>query len=155
MPTYREMFDFIIEGDLSKVATGLDGGFDVNEADQYGFLLIHRACANHAPDIVSLLIARGSKLEQRATDEWTPLHLAAVSGAAGCPRLLVGAGASPNVRDKNGCTPLYLSITSRNPEVASELIELGALKDAKNLADLTPLELARERKAAKFYKVLS
>jgi serine/threonine-protein phosphatase 6 regulatory ankyrin repeat subunit B len=155
MVTYRDMFDFVIEGNISAIRHALDGGFNVNEPDEYGFLLIHRACANHKPEIVSLLIQRGSKLDETATDKWTPLHLASISGAAGCPTILIKAGAQPDVQDKNGQTPLHLSVISRSPELAIELIALGSSKDIKNNNGLTPLEFAKEKNASAFYKVLS
>jgi ankyrin repeat protein len=155
MVTYREIFNYIIEENFSAIKDALDTGFNVNEPDQYGFLLIHRACANHQPEIVSLLIERGSKLEETATDKWTPLHLAAVSGAVGCPSLLVNAGANPNVQDENGQTPLHLSITSRNPTISEEFIKLGSRKDIKNFKGYTPIKLAIFKGAINFYKVLS
>jgi ankyrin repeat protein len=155
MTTYRDMFNFIIAGNLPGLQKALDEGFDVNEPDQYGFLLVHRACANRQPEIISLLIARGSRLDDAATDGWTPLHLAAVSGAIGCPQILVQAGANPNALDNYGRTPLHLAITSGDPKVAEELIEAGSSKNINNGRGLTPLELAKEKGAAEFYKVLS
>lgn len=155
MATYSEMFDFVIEGNLPEIVKAIDNGFDVNEADEYGYILLHRACVNHQLEIVSLLIQRGSNLEKTATDDWTPLHLAAVSGASGCFRLLVNAGANPNRQDCNGRSPLHLSITGRNPDLAAELINLGSSKQLTDSDGLTPLELAQQKKATEFYEVLS
>lgn len=155
MATYRDMFSSIIEGNISEITHALDEGFDVNEPDQYGFLLLHRTCASHQPQIVSLLIQRGSKLEETATDKWTPMHLAAISGAVGCPSTLVKADAQPNAQDKNGQTPLRLSVISKNPELAAELLAVGASKDIQNANNLTPLDFAKEKGATEFYEVLS
>ena len=68
MATYHQMFNLIIEGSLPEIRKSVESGFNINEPDQYGFLLIHRACANHRPEIVRLLIERGSSLEEPATD---------------------------------------------------------------------------------------
>lgn len=155
MTTYREMFDFIITENIAGIKNAIDNGFNVNEPDQYGFLLVHRACANHQLEIVSLLIESASKLEVTASDLWTPMHLAAVSGALGCPTLLAKAGANPNVQDKHGQTPLHLSITSRRSELAVELVSLGAKKDIKNNKGLTAFELAKSEGASGFYGVLA
>ncbi len=101
------------------------------------------------------MIERGSKVEETATDMWTPMHLAAVSGALGCPTLLAKAGANPNVQAKNGNTPLHLSIISRRKELAEELLQLGAKKDIRNSKGFTPFEMAKAEDATDFYDVLS
>lgn len=155
MTTYRDMFNFIIEENISAIRHALEKGFNVNEPDQYGFLLIHRACANHQPETVSLLIQHGSKIEETATDQWTPMHLAAVSGAIGCPTILVKAGARTNAKDKRGQTPLHLSVISRSPELAAELIGLGSSKDAIDERGLTPFEFAKKEGISELFGVLS
>lgn len=99
MTAYRYRSDYILEGNLPAIKRAIDKGIKVNEKDKYGFTLVHRACANHKPTILSLLIQRGSKLDETATDGWMPLHLAAVSGALGCPCILVRAGARPDMQD--------------------------------------------------------
>ncbi|PWK48597.1 ankyrin repeat domain-containing protein [Pleionea mediterranea] len=152
---YEEFFKFIIEGNIKAVKIAIDGGYDINEPDKYGFVPLHRACANNQPEIVSLLLQSGSKLGCRGTDDWTALHLTAVSGALDCIEPLAAAGIELDAKDKNGCTALHLSVTSRNPNLAKKLIEVGCNKCLLNKADNTPLQHAKVQGRTEFYDVLN
>ena len=90
-----------------------------------------------------------------ATDNWTPLHLAAVSGAMNCLSPLSAAGAEMNARDTGGCSPLHLSVTSRNPEITKKLLELGCDKRVRNNAGETALDRAKLKGREAFYPILS
>ena len=133
------------EGNFRQVKRAIDLGFDVNAHDKWGFTLLHRACVfqNHA--VVGLLLERGSNTEAIATDLWTPLHLASISGGIGCPTLLVAGGANRDSRDKNGKTPLHLAAFIGHVEIVRELLQLGLSKTATDHSGLTPLEQAGDR----------
>ncbi len=159
---YREFFKLIVDGDIEAIRSAIDSGYDINLPDQWGFLPVHRACANHQKEIVALLIERGSKVHTTATDNWTPLHLASISGAVNCLALLVERGANVNAEDKNGQTPLHLSITYRNPEFPAKSIELvktllalGSNKYAKNKKGFTPLDEAQKKGRDDLYQLLA
>src|SRR5215470_18366939 len=93
----REPFiQAVIDDDSVAVAEGLAKGRDPNDADQYGWIPLHRAAANDSAQVAKLLLQAGSSLTATGTDGWTPLHLAAVSGSSEVVKILVAAGADIN-----------------------------------------------------------
>lgn len=159
---YQDFFQLIITGKLNDIMAAIAAGYDINRPDQWGFLPLHRACANDQKEIVMLLIEKGSKLNARATDEWTPLHLASISGALDCLTHLVKAGADINAVDINGCIPLHLATTYWNPELPTKsiqlvklLIALGSNKYKRNKNGLTPLDYAKKSGHNELYELLN
>jgi ankyrin repeat protein len=59
---YSEFFELIIKGHLTEIKEAVKLGYKINLPDQYGFLPIHRACANNKPQIASFLIESGSDI---------------------------------------------------------------------------------------------
>jgi len=151
---YSQIFKLIVDGDISSIREEISNGFKVNEVDQYGFSLLHRACANNKIDIVRLFLDSGSLVNITATDDWNPLHLAAVSGSIESVALLAKASIDMDAKDKNGCTALHLSVTSRNPALSKELIKYGCSKDILNNFGHTPLEYAKDKGREQFYAIL-
>ena len=58
-------------------------------------------------------VAAGARLDARAQDEGTPLHLAARFGNADAVEALIAAGAAVEARGKNGETPLHQAVIDR------------------------------------------
>ena len=58
------------------------------------------------PQVLGELLGLGVALEQRATNGWTALTMAAAKGHVACVRLLLGAGARVDPPDVYGWTPL-------------------------------------------------
>jgi ankyrin repeat protein len=141
--SYRAVFDFLIAADRRRIFKALELGFDVNLPDKWGFLVLHRACVCHLPDVVAALIDQGSSLEAEATARWRPLHMAAISNASGCPTLLVRAGALVDISDASGNTPLHLAADIRSVSMVRELLELGFDPAALNAKQQTPGDVAR------------
>ena len=101
-----DFFQFTIDGDISSIRKAILDGYDINKPDKYGFIPLHRACANHNDEIASLLIQSGSSLNSKGADDWTPIHLASISGAFNCLDSLAKAGIEMDAKDTNGCTAL-------------------------------------------------
>jgi ankyrin repeat protein len=101
-----------IDGDLAQVRHLVEVGGDLNQADEYGWLPIHRAAALDRGRVVAYLLAAGSTIEARGTDGWTPLHLACVSGSSSAVAALVKGGADVNAVSRGGNTPLHLALVA-------------------------------------------
>lgn len=157
-----------IDGDLEQARALVEGGSDVNAADEFGWLPIHRAAANNRDEVISYLIRAGSEVEARGTDDWTALHLACVSGSSRAVAALVAAGANVNAVARRGNTPLHLALTPvidkqfrhlhddtvRNVRVTVELLlRAGADPSIHNARGETPASIA-ESKGARQLAVL-
>jgi len=134
----------------------------VNESDEFGWLPIHRAAANNRDAVIAYLVAHGSALEARGTDQWTPLHLACVSGSSGAVAALLKAGAHVNSVARGDNTPLLLALTPLlGPEIpelhgdsvrkvtgtVQTLLRAGADPSARNVRGETAAALARRKGA--------
>lgn len=78
-------------------------------------------------------------MDARGTEEWTPLHLASVSGSAHVVSVLLRSGADVNAISDRGDTPLHLVVTSGCLEAARSLVKAGANIGALNQKGLSPL----------------
>ena len=61
---------------------------------------------NNTLAVAILLLANGAKVDTKATDGRTPLHVAAWSGHPTVAKFLLANGADPNAKAKDGTTPL-------------------------------------------------
>lgn len=123
--TYRALFESTIAGDLSAVKRGIEAGFAPNTPDAYGFLLLHRACVNDQPEIVSFLLECGSEINWTAHNDWTPLHCAAIAGSLDCAKVLLDNAAKVNAKDDRGNTPLHLTTIGDHRVLLNLLIRHG------------------------------
>ncbi len=94
--------------------------------------------------IRTLLQADRGEIDERGSDGYTLLHLAAEFGQVDVVRLLLGRGADPNAVSMNErrATPLHAAITARHRDTASLLLALGASPNAIEHGGLTALHLA-------------
>ena len=88
------------------------------------------------------------------TDEWTPLHLASVSGSSEVVELLIAAGANVDALSKFGDTPLHLCVTSCDVRSAEMLLRAGADPDPMNKKGLSPLVKAQNQRCAPVVELL-
>ena len=78
--------------------------------------------AEHRPEIVRLLIARGTPVDGRGSPAGhTPLHEAAFNGDVALVRLLLDSGADRSVRTAEGDTPLDIASKHDRTEVVRVL----------------------------------
>ncbi len=71
-----------------------------------GWTALHYATKSHKPAIVKLLLDQGARIDARARDSKTPLHLAAIYSDLPVTELLLKRGADPNLADKQGRTAI-------------------------------------------------
>lgn len=78
-------------------------GADVNYPDQAGFPSLIATLTSGRPDlhdILKLLINHGADVNQRGTNDWTPLHCAVNQRDETSIRILLDNGANPSLRTR-------------------------------------------------------
>ncbi|XP_041640430.1 ankyrin repeat domain-containing protein 49 [Cheilinus undulatus] len=81
----------------------------VHCCDEDGYTPLHRAAYSGHVDVVSTLLAAGSKVNPRTIDGWTPLHSACRWSRVTVATLLLQHGAQLNAQTNGGITPLHLA----------------------------------------------
>ena len=99
-------------------------------------------------EVIGLLIAAGSDIDERTIHGATPLMALANMPNFINERLLealIQSGADPSARNNAGMTPLHYAASWGNMTVARFLIMNGAYVNARDNNDNTPLTIARQR----------
>ncbi|XP_051241422.1 ankyrin repeat domain-containing protein 49 [Dicentrarchus labrax] len=81
----------------------------VHCCDEDGYTPLHRAAYSGHVDVVSALLAAGSKINPRTIDGWTPLHSACRWSRVTVASLLLRHGAELNAQTNGGLTALHLA----------------------------------------------
>lgn len=94
--------------------------------DEDGYTPLHRAAYSGHVEIVSALLASGSKVNPRTIDGWTPLHSACRWSHVSVASCLLQHGAELNAQTNGGLTPLHLaaSYTSFSKTDSRHTLEL-------------------------------
>ncbi|KAL3233926.1 Protein MGA2 [Nakaseomyces bracarensis] len=126
---------------ILKVIKGLNTTSNLSMCDTLGRNLLHLASLKGYFKLVSALIKKGTRLDDRDTFDFTPLHFACVSGDYRIIKLLIECGASTNIMSKNGLLPEDLFLLNHNTgnkkfsEHVSEVMNLfskaGKVEDDK------------------------
>lgn len=101
----------IYQGPVSLVRALLELGADPNYGDHDGFPSLFAAIDRPASDrheVLALLLAAGANVQERGTNDYTPLHYAACRDDAVAVEMLLSHGADPDAatRIDNYGTPL-------------------------------------------------
>ncbi|XP_053195226.1 ankyrin repeat domain-containing protein 49 [Scomber japonicus] len=98
----------------------------VHCCDEDGYTPLHRAAYSGHVDVVSALLAAGSKVNPRTIDGWTPLHSACRWSRITVASFLLQHGAELNAQTNGGLTPLHLaaSHTSASKTDSAHTLEL-------------------------------
>jgi ankyrin repeat protein len=111
-------------GDVKMVRLLLDHKADPNlPHKEGGSTPLHYAIITNHPDIVTLLLARGAKLNAVSGSGSTALHLAASRGYAGIVALLLEKGMDVNLADASGATPLEEAAWKGERDVVALLLK--------------------------------
>jgi hypothetical protein len=116
-----EVFEALVEAGAPVDTIGFDGGNP-----------LHRAAHHDRPDMVRLLLDRGSDISLQNRWGRTPLHVAARRGCDLVVALLLSRGADPDATTKEGWTPLHVAYKSGHPRVIELLLSRGANPDRKD-----------------------
>jgi len=84
---------------------------------------------------------REIRLDTKASDGDTPLHVFAWRRDQAAARLLIAAGADPNAIGDMGETPLHVAVRQGMPELAEALLAAGASQDIVSEFGETPREM--------------
>ena len=93
------------------------------------------------PFVVAWLLA-AEKTRTKATQGWTPLHLAACLGQMEAIQDLIANKADIEAKNSNGWTPLHLAAFLGQPEAIQALLDNKAATEAKDNQGYTPLHVA-------------
>jgi ankyrin repeat protein len=124
----------------------LEAKADINIADSGGNSPLHLAIYRNNPEIVSLLLSVGARLNAFNNLEQSPLMAACEGGHESSVVALLARGAKVNAADSRGQTPLHLAIKAGSSAIAKLLIKHGADAAPTDKSGLTPLALATEHK---------
>lgn len=115
-------------GSLELVSLVLSYSPDLETLSFIGTSAIHWVIfRNHQPhrlDTVELLLRAGANVDQRMSDESTPLHCAAMSGSADIAEVLLRYGADRKARNAEWKTPREVAVDNGYANVA-ELLTVG------------------------------
>ena len=135
-------------GTPQEVQAAIDKGADVNAAVGDKTPLIVAATLNKDPEVITLLLKAGAKLEAKDTQYGgTPLAWAAYDNPhPEVTETLLKAGADVEAKGVYRRTALmYAAMNNSNPEVIAILLSAGADAKAKDETGKTALDFASTR----------
>lgn len=113
-------FDAALKGHFARLHEEVTED-NVDEQDEYGRTLLHRACEGGHDNVVAWLIGLGGNVNAASVDGRTALHVAIQFSSRDCVRLILEAGADPSITDNGGRIPLHFAYMSA--ECAALLIK--------------------------------
>ena len=91
-PSNTQLLTACFNGDVDAARLALDGGADVNRANEDGVTPLFIACQQGHVDVARLLLDRGAEVDQATEDGVTPLYHACANGHVDVARLLLERG---------------------------------------------------------------
>ncbi len=140
----QDMVKAIVQGKPTEVKELLDKGETV-DAKQNGQTGLHFAAMNGKVDIITVLIARGAKVDAQDDQGITPLMLAAKDGQLDAVKALIAQGAKIETQNKLGENALHIAGAHGKKEVVTELLDRGANIRATSNNGLNVLVFALNR----------
>lgn len=123
-------------GDIASIRRALASGADIEGRSVWErtqmpnaprlFTPLMLAAGNGTPDVVSLLLQQGAKVNSVNVEGSTALFYAILAGKTQNAKRLLQYGANPSLRRKDGQTPLSLARQHGNAEIVSFLHNAGA-----------------------------
>ncbi|NEQ98598.1 MAG: hypothetical protein F6K30_18065 [Cyanothece sp. SIO2G6] len=107
--------------------------------------LLHEAARFNAINITEWLVSAGHSVNERNSNNETPLHIAVTTGSAPVANVLIQNGAELNVANiSRGQTPLHRAILCERVHLVQILVDSGADINVSDKSGATPLLLAEE-----------
>jgi ankyrin repeat protein len=131
-------------GKLAAVEALLSAGAVVNASQgSKGQTALMWAIAQHHPDVIRALVARGADINARTTSGFTPLLFAAREGDLDTATLLLERGVDVNESSQDGITPLLAATARGHVALALSFLARGASPDGNvTVLGYTPLHWA-------------
>ena len=139
--------------DPAVISLLVDGGAEVNVADEEGYLPLHRAAQHGTPAVVQALLNAGAEVDAWAKGygvdagwDYTPLHEAVGENRnLEVAATLLRAGANVHARGEAGRTPLHRAAANNpDPAVVRLLLDAGGEVNARGTLGRTPLHEAAD-----------
>ncbi len=133
-----------IQGDISKIASCLDRGAQVNVRID-AFSPLDLAALNGHSSCVELLVARGADIDATDEEDRTALYKSVHLGHDAVTLLLLEKGAAIDMAaEDHGFTPLILAASQGKTSTVRLLLQRGADKEKKcNIEGVNALEWAQ------------
>ncbi len=115
---------------------------NINEKDEKGETILHKAARMSTREKVSFLVKKGADVNARDKKGYTPLHCAVFAKSLENVKVLLREGAEVNATQYvNGCTPLHSAckIGGAGVEIIKELVKDGAEVNQLNKYGATPM----------------
>lgn len=144
------LHDLVMDGDLSGAEEyfirNAESINSVNDADDWGMTLLHKAALAGNVEVMNFLLSKGANANARDLYQDTPLHFVAFAPAnlEEATWLLVSNGADVNAQDIYGETALHWAAYAGAVGTASVLLRdvVGAKADMVDKYGQTPLDEA-------------
>ena len=135
------LFEAARRGDVSLVTLYLDAGVPI---DCIGQTPLHLSCGLGYLSLATLLLDRGSAIDQKDGGGVTPLHLSCLRGHLSTATLLLDRGSRAiDEKDDRVQTPLHLSCLHGHVSIATLLLDRGSRAiTEKDYAGRTPLHFS-------------
>ena len=104
---------------------------------------IGKAAGNGNLEAIERHIKAGTGLNQRGSDQSTPLMTAATFGRVEVAKALIEAGADLNMKSKDGSTAMLIASFFAHPEIVEALLEAEADPNIRNNDGATALDVAQ------------
>eukprot|EP01133_Synstelium_polycarpum_P003668 gene3668-4222_t len=132
-PTMSSIFQFVKEGskeDVTKLLKENSPRELVALKDVYEQTPLHIACFEGHTDIVSVLIKKGAKIDQKDKNGWTPLHCAASSGHfKACEYLIQKDPQLAKDPANDGSTPFHYLVRRWDPVLSPKILGIIVKND--------------------------
>ncbi|XP_065337937.1 uncharacterized protein LOC135938275 isoform X1 [Cloeon dipterum] len=135
---FAEEWKFLFDASLDNIITSVD---------KAGWSVLHETASAGSISNLEFLLQLGCfSVDDRTTDERTPLHLAASREDAQACKLLLQNGADATLVNNEGSNALHFACEGGNLDVLELLLSLGTIDlNAKNKDGNTVLHLAAEK----------
>jgi len=139
----QEIFPAVMNGNIERVKILINEYPEcVNATSWGGWTPLHRASQFGYPDIVDLLILKGSNLEANTTEGYTPLYAAIIGQQVNVVKQLIDKGANVFAVRSDGESLLHIASALGQEDIVDVLISSGLEIDVAKRYGVTPLHLA-------------
>ena len=125
----------------------INKGADIHRINEAGMNLMHSAAQGNQTTIIAYLKEFHSfNVNDKDSENSTPLHWACFTGSISAVNYLVLSGADVNSIDNQKNTPLHMATDGAKLKIFRLLLQNGANPHLKNSAKKTPWQLSIEKK---------